>query len=70
MNGGLISDEGIIYVWGENKRGQLGESSDNGGRNGSIPLPKSLGREFFGGRSVLSVHSGWTHMVARLGKYM
>ncbi|XP_038047189.1 secretion-regulating guanine nucleotide exchange factor-like [Patiria miniata] len=63
-----LSDEGVVYVWGENKRGQLGEepSSDSVAKADIIPLPKALDREFFGGRSVLRIHSGWTHMVAML----
>ncbi|XP_022089260.1 secretion-regulating guanine nucleotide exchange factor-like [Acanthaster planci] len=63
-----LSDEGIIYVWGENKRGQLGEepSSESVAKADTSPLPKALDREFFGGRSVQRIHSGWTHMIAVL----
>ena len=48
----------------------LGEESvpENGSRNDIIPLPKRLSRDLFGGRSVVTIHSGWTHIVAMLGE--
>ncbi|XP_071809806.1 secretion-regulating guanine nucleotide exchange factor-like [Asterias amurensis] len=63
-----LSDEGLLYVWGENKRGQLGvePSGETGGKKDIIPKPMCLSRELFGGRSVSTIHSGWTHMVAIL----
>ncbi|NWW71342.1 SRGEF factor, partial [Climacteris rufus] len=54
-----LTDDGLLYVWGSNKHGQL-VSKDI-----FLPEPKKIDTQFFSHEKIGAVWSGWTHLVAQ-----
>nr|XP_060623975.1 secretion-regulating guanine nucleotide exchange factor isoform X2 [Anolis sagrei ordinatus] len=54
-----LTDEGELYVWGNNKHKQLVNKGD------FILKPQKIDAHYFGGEKVRRVWNGWTHMVAQ-----
>ena len=58
-------------MWGCNRRGQLAEkvfSPETGDGKDMELTPKQIDPSVFGDRRVTDIYSGWTHMLAVLGK--
>uniref|UniRef100_A0A8C6Q1Y4 Secretion regulating guanine nucleotide exchange factor n=1 Tax=Nothobranchius furzeri TaxID=105023 RepID=A0A8C6Q1Y4_NOTFU len=56
-----LTGEGDLFMWGSNKHGQLTTSEP------FLPSPTLLKPSLFNGEKVISVWSGWTHVVAQTG---
>uniref|UniRef100_A0A1A8PM61 Secretion regulating guanine nucleotide exchange factor n=1 Tax=Nothobranchius rachovii TaxID=451742 RepID=A0A1A8PM61_9TELE len=54
-----LTGEGDLFMWGSNKHGQLTTSEP------FLPSPTLLKPSLFNGEKVVSVWSGWTHVVAQ-----
>ncbi|XP_062823735.1 secretion-regulating guanine nucleotide exchange factor isoform X4 [Anolis carolinensis] len=54
-----LTDEGELYVWGNNKHKQLVNKDD------FVLKPQKIDAHYFGGEKVRRVWNGWTHMVAQ-----
>ncbi|XP_062823733.1 secretion-regulating guanine nucleotide exchange factor isoform X2 [Anolis carolinensis] len=57
-----LTDEGELYVWGNNKHKQLVNKDD------FVLKPQKIDAHYFGGEKVRRVWNGWTHMVAQTEK--
>ena len=58
----IIPASGVVYVWGDNKHGQMALPSD---QEKSVTSPYQVAG--LSGR-VTRVYSGWTHLLAETGK--
>ncbi|KAK2834717.1 hypothetical protein Q7C36_015418 [Tachysurus vachellii] len=54
-----LTVSGELFLWGSNKHGQLCR------KDTFLPLPTALDPSLLNGERVLSIHSGWTHLIAQ-----
>ncbi|XP_038620429.1 secretion-regulating guanine nucleotide exchange factor isoform X2 [Tachyglossus aculeatus] len=54
-----LTDKGNLYVWGSNKHGQLVN------KDAFLPSPQKIEEHHFSSEKIVTVWSGWTHMVAQ-----
>ncbi|KAL4225418.1 hypothetical protein ACF0H5_016108 [Mactra antiquata] len=57
-----LSDKGILIVWGCNKYGQ---STQDPGIISQVNSPYIINKELFNNEIIVSVKSGWTHILAQ-----
>ncbi|XP_046569429.1 secretion-regulating guanine nucleotide exchange factor-like [Haliotis rubra] len=57
----VLTSSGEVCIWGCNKHGQVTISPETTSQHA---LPYLVPSEMFGGRRVVSLHSGWTHLVS------
>jgi alpha-tubulin suppressor-like RCC1 family protein len=62
----LSKGKGVIYTWGHNKFGQLGLSPN---KVPQMDTPHALPAEKFHGKSVVEVHSEWTHVICKCSEH-
>lgn len=54
-----LTDTGKLYVWGNNRHGQLASQA------AFLPVPQKIEAHCFRNEKVTAVWSGWTHLVAQ-----
>nr|XP_033783847.1 secretion-regulating guanine nucleotide exchange factor isoform X2 [Geotrypetes seraphini] len=54
-----LTDEGVLYVWGSNKHGQLAS------KEAFVAKPQKIEASVFSGERIDEVWSGWTHVVVQ-----
>lgn len=54
-----LTDAGKLYVWGNNRHGQLASQA------AFLPVPQKIDAHCFQNEKVTAVWSGWTHLVAQ-----
>ena len=60
----FFSENGNVYIWGDNKYGQLGFPASE---QKSLPTPQRLSADRFGHQEVVHLAVGWTHNIALTG---